>query len=350
MWRYLTKLNKNTQKHIIPLFSFAIFILTIYYFDPKSLEIYWKGRAPYLFFMWIFLLELILWKENRNPSNSTTKHRMLMYLRYITGSVLLFLPALYIISIFQFNLNQWVTELGTPLKIPLFAHWPLSFEYIVFSVFLVTAVLLLLGLDGLKRFSASIIFITFTAIFFTIDTFFPYGRFTLLQLPVPLVGLLTAGFLNLLGYETRMFYIADGIQLHAGIGKQWASYAIYWPCMGIYSIVIYTFVMLVLLKHLSISTYAKATFFIIGAMGTFFINILRIATIYIIDFNRGVSNALYFKTFYGELYFIAFFVIYLAFVAYSGQKIWTKMVEIKGKLAIFMEKHTPFKGKMQPSI
>ena len=91
-----------------------------------------------------------------------------------------------------------------------------------------------------------------------------------------------------------------------------ATFAIAWPCAGIESLLIFTAVALLFLKRMNISWKAKIGFFAIGAGVTYFINVLRIATIFTIGVQYGAysEQVNQFHYYYGPLYAMAWIVSY----------------------------------------
>ena len=62
----LTNLDDTYKKLLIPL-SFIVMLLVVHTIEPLSFQETWKGRAFYLFFLWVFALEFILGSRNPKP-------------------------------------------------------------------------------------------------------------------------------------------------------------------------------------------------------------------------------------------------------------------------------------------
>jgi len=60
-----------------------------------------------------------------------------------------------------------------------------------------------------------------------------------------------------------------------------------WPCAGVQNLFIYTCVILLFLKKSTIPLTKKTIILVIGAIGTYVVNILRIVSIYVIAINQG---------------------------------------------------------------
>ena len=109
-----------------------------------------------------------------------------------------------------------------------------------------------------------------------------------------------------------------------------AQFTIAWPCAGIESLLIFTAVALLFLKRMNISWKAKIGFFAFGAAITYFINVLRIATIFTIGMQYGVdsSQVQAFHFYYGPLYAMAWIISY-PLILLAGQGLWRKIKKQK---------------------
>jgi len=189
--------------------------------------------------------------------------------------------------------------------------WPIAFESMIFAFFFILSVWLLQNLDGLKRFKVSLFFIGAIATFFMEDTFYHWGAI-FLQLFVPAIASTAALFLNMLGYTTITTVYADGYLLAIRkMGGYPVNLLVYWPCAGVHSLIIYTFVILLLFSNLEISSKRKIIYSVVGAFGTFMANILRIVSIGTIGVNTGPEASRLFHEYYGELFFVVWIVAYL---------------------------------------
>jgi thaumarchaeosortase len=311
-WRFFSQIALVFAAFIVPL-------VILYGLDSGSFDYLWKGRAPYFLFLWLFVLEAALgWKKlkKQQPKFWTKKT--------VLSVVTLLLPTIYAVGLLIFDLQLGIVELGRAVGVPIIngdtwylTHsWPFSFEYVLFAVFFVASIWLLYGVQGLKTFSVSAFFIGGVGVFYMIDTFYPNGTFTALQSLVPITTHGVAAILNLLGYTTEILPAGQqGLSLEVSMGGGEAYKAIIaWSCAGSHSLFLYSFMIMLFLRGTSISRMRKLIYVALGAAGTFFVNILRIVTIYVIGINSGDSPAKLFHEFYGELFFIAWMFIYLTIV------------------------------------
>jgi len=84
---------------------------------------------------------------------------------------------------------------------------------------------------------------------------------------------------------------------------------------------LYTIIMLLFLKKSDIPRLHKIIYFAVGAAVTYFINILRIATLFLIGLNGGDVWA--FHDYYGQLY-SAIWIISYPLIIIGSQILWSK--------------------------
>jgi len=370
----LSRVRHNTIKLAIPLF-FIITIVTLYYFEPKTLENSWKGRAPYIIFLGLLVLELsVAWKKIIAKKFTAIRVTALI--------ISLMAPILYILAFFLGDLKSNVIELAKVLSaytglenrveafiLPYWIqqHWTISLEYVVLSAFFTLSIWLMYGFDGIKKTSISLLFIWATTTFFMIDTIYPYGTFAILQSLSPFTTYCAASTLNVFGYNVRF---RGSLLYDPNVRSQrFPNIGVNWPCAGVHSFIIYSIVILLFLKnikfkplelpayiekklnsfiHRKLPTWffrsvtlsygffkTKIVFiiiFIVGAIGTFLVNILRIVSIVVIMIKYGPDWAILFHSYYGELYFMAWILIYPSVIVY-GSRVGAYLAKMKSKIA-----------------
>jgi thaumarchaeosortase len=292
---------------------------------PNSFEITWKGRTFYLFFLWLFFLEVTLgWEELR-----TVKYK-LKSIRTVVFIIALLLPSIYVIAANNYGLNKMIVDLTYRKEVPSQSvDWmPLSTEYLVFTVLFALIVLLAYHINGLTNFSISIVFLGVIGFLYTIDNLYPEGRFTPFQFLVPTTATLAANVLNLIGYKTLFLAPDRGmphLQVFNSTGAGWHA-SIAWVCSGIDSLIIYSVTILLFLKKTTIPWTQRIVYFLIGALVTYFINILRIVTIFEIGVNSGGNqdavNA--FHSLYGQLYSVIWIISY-PLIIIGSRALWGKI-------------------------
>jgi thaumarchaeosortase len=319
---FLTQINiKACAKNLVIPFSFITPILMLFVLDPNSFNYTWKGRTLYLFFLWLLFLELILDWEKLTQKNLASLKKS----RIVVMGIMASIPIVYVISVNFLGLDQMLIEMGKQIltfwhfSLDNLRYWPLSLEYLVFTIFFAATIWLAYEVEGLKQFSISLCLLGAIGTIYMIDTFYPYGAFTPFQAFVPFTASSAAQVLNWMGYKT--FFLPYQVQgtpvLYVSSSSGSVGFGIGWPCAGVQSLFIYTCVILLFLKKSTIPMIQKIIYFIIGAIGTYIVNILRIVSIYIIAINQDMSAAQVFHDYYGELYSITWIIAYLIIIILS---------------------------------
>jgi thaumarchaeosortase len=327
---YQKKLNPlGILLKAMPLIAFTVPLLFLFILNPAdmylgsmspqaSFEAMWKGRTFQLFFIWLIALEFILdWEVLKLRINLQNKTRAILYAAVLT------LPTLYVLFESYFGLTAKITIWATQNSIAFAAWMPLAIEYLAFSGFLVLAVGVSFGKRGIAGFALPGLFSAMVGILYAIDNMFPYGEFTPFQLLVPTTTSLAAGVLGLAGNSVAMgTEISTGmptLDVAGPLGQ--VKFAIAWPCAGIESLLIFTAVSLLFLNRMKLSWKAKFGFFALGAAVTYFINVLRITTIFTLGMQFG-ANSMQVQDFhfiYGPLFAMAWIVSYpLIILAVEG--------------------------------
>jgi exosortase/archaeosortase family protein len=82
------------------------------------------------------------------------------------------------------------------------------------------------------------------------------------------------------------------------------------------------------LKKTDMSRRAKAVYFLVGALVTYLINILRIATIFTIAIGQGMDEATLFHYSYGQMYSILWIVFYMLAI-WGSRSLWRSAKQMR---------------------
>jgi thaumarchaeosortase len=322
---------------LLPLFSFVIPFLILYLYQDiayppypyyyysytNTFEMTWKGRTFYIFFLWLASLEMISsWdKLQLSNVNKLTSPRTIAFILALS------LPTIYAVISNYYGLNVAIVDWAWQNKITQCDWMPLSTEYMVLAVLFTLIIFLQYGVNGLKNISLSPVFLATIGMIYTIDNIYQYGSFTPFQILVPATANLAANVLNLMGYQTRWIGQSCGTPvLLAWNFKGAASFGIAWPCSGIESLLIYTLTILLFLKNTDVSWKQRIIYFLVGAVVTFFINVMRIVTIFIIAIDTGMYSLQThrFHDYYGQLYSIIWIALY-PLIIIATRALWRKI-------------------------
>ncbi len=326
----IVKRNISVLVKLLPILSFIIPVIILYYLYASSFEETWKGRTYYLFFIWLVFLETILsWEELK--TNKINKLRSIRTMGFIIS---LLLPAVYVLAANFLGLNSVISHLYMQHMGPGYEWWayfiPLAIEYLVFAAMFTIIGVITYGKKGLTDFSISASLLFAIGVIYIMDDLYPNGSFTPFQILVQPTAALAANFLNLIGYRTRFLSpVLPGVpRLEAKNSVGVSTYFdIGWPCAGIESLLLYTITILLFLKKSHIPLKQMAIYFIFGAIVTYFINILRIATIFVIDINAGGGYQIptqRFHEYYGQLYSIIWIISY-PLIIIGSRALWRKI-------------------------
>ena len=312
------KKSTSILVRLLPILSFSVSFLVQCFLYPNSFETSEKDRMFYIMFLWLALLEVIInWEKLQ-----THKVEKLGSRRTIAFFLALLLPTMYVV-VSNYGLNAMIVSWAGGSNMAPKDWVPLSIKYIAFPVFFFLIILLEYGTTGLKNLLLSPLFLATIGAIYTIAYVYPYGGFTPFQILVPTTTRLAASVLNLLGFQTQWAGEVSGMPvLHAWNSKGSATFEIAWPCSGIESLLIYTIVILLFLKNTPIPWKQRAVYFVIGAVVTFFINVLRIVTIFVIAVDTG-SYPQWFHDFYGSLYSITWIISY-PLIIIGSRFLWDK--------------------------
>ena len=288
-------------------------------------ELTWKGRMFLLVFLWIIFIESAMdWNK---LIDSKPKNRYII----IASLVCALIPTVYVLGTTFFGLDLTVLQIGHDVfgvlsvrgaNEPwdfLHLHWPISFEYIVFAVFFISAVLLAYKNKGLKSLAISFALLGGIGVAYTFDTVFPFGIFRPLQTFALPTAAVAAGILDLLGYTVSLgFPVYSGESrlpsLTVRAGGSTASVGIAWACAGVQSLLLYILIILVFFKKSDISGFRKLAYFIIGLFGTFFVNVARVISIIFVMLNEGQAAGMVFHDSYGEMYSVIWIFLYILLI------------------------------------
>jgi len=301
--------------------SIVLFNERGFYFDYT-----WKGRLFLLFFLWLFVLEYLLNLKQPKKDTETKPRSNFKVLASFTCATI---PLIYIFSVNFLGLNQTVINVGEALRgeywrahsaywyLILEGDWPITVEYFVFTFSFLATTLFAYGKDGLKKFSITLALIAGISVIYLIDVMYPYGVFKPLQMLTLPTAACAAALLDILGYTFALTF-TPGLDsmpiIRTQSGGQMVAIGIAWPCAGVHTLFLYTLIILLLFKKSNISSFRKTLYFIVGAIGTYSVNVLRIIAYFLIRVNEGLTAAQTFHDIYGELLFIVWILLYILLI------------------------------------
>jgi len=323
--KLLLMLSFITPILILYVYQYDAFPPYPYYYDPdaNSFEVLWKGRTFYIFFLWIFTLELILSWEELEVINLSTKS-----IRTFLLITALIAPTLYVIKANFYGLNRGIVDLIYSYGIKPGCDWmPLATEYLVLTILFALVLVITYGVSGIAKTSMSIILLGTIGLIYTIDNIYPEGNFTPFQALIPITALLATNFLQIIGYKVIWLGINNGMPNYVvvdPVGGGSIEFLIGWPCSGIESLLIYALTIPLFLRNSNIPRKQQIVYFLFGAAVTYFINIIRIMLIVMVGINEGSIAFQRFHDFYGPLLPISWIIAY-PLIIIGTRAIWRKI-------------------------
>jgi thaumarchaeosortase len=252
----------------------AVPVLLLFAVAPASFELSWAGFGKLgrggLFFVLFFLGFEVLDFRKRARIKWTRTRKII-------------LSAIVVAALFYFvavGASDWFLNLIYSLGPPGGAgggsnSWLMSVDYLTFALYIFGLAVVLFGLRAIKAVITPILLSAAMLVFYLLDAFFPYGQIGPLQFwanfIVAGVGLLAKLFgLPIYGFSN--YLTIDGT-------KGFFRLAVYWPSVGVQSMIIYSVVMAVIAAKLDIPTIRKVIYATVGVAGTIFLNVVRIFTI-----------------------------------------------------------------------
>jgi exosortase/archaeosortase family protein len=337
------KRNAHIVTVLLPILSFVPAFLILYSLYAWSFQQTYDGRTFLLIFLWLVVLESILSWENLQK-NKMTKLRSIRTPLFV---MVLLLPTVYVVAANYYGINAVISNLASQYISPAYTRafgsgytgltqiniaargLTISFEYLIFAAFFCLMILLAYGIKTLTDFSLSITFLGIFGLLFTMSELYP-TNLTPLMIPVPITAMLAAIVLTHIGYHTILYFTTSmtSMPLLIAVNQNGQSFSasIDWTCAGVESLLIYTILILLFLRKTLIPWEYKIVYFAIGAVVTYFINILRITYLFVLGVEYGGSSAIWqnFHNYYAMLYSIGWIVSY-PLIVIGSQALWGKI-------------------------
>ncbi len=282
-----------------------IYTLILY---PDTFNMSWnEGRGGFLFALAFIFAELV-----------GLKYRIDRKRVYIAIPIII-LTFVYFTAL-DYGLRDYIRIIGEQYKINLIDSWIWMWDFIVLAIFMTSLLLLFFRKKFIRIAPASPIYLIGSAIILSLDAFFPFDTLGPLQFIVPYVLKIDEWLINTLNLGKA--YANNNLLLLSG-NKGAMALQVFWPSAGVHSMIIYTLVMLAFLLKMSIPRRRMIIYFIIGAIGTFTVNMIRIFSLSL--FVLMVSaNPVAFEEFHsiaGEIMFLPWLAIYLFLIMRRERKI-----------------------------
>jgi thaumarchaeosortase len=288
------------------LILFAIPIIVLFIIDSNHFILGWnEGAGGGFLFAFVFLI--LEWYDARK----------LLKFNLTIGRCLGIIASVLIITgyfaIYSAGNTELLSEFGAKFgytTLPQILSWTRMWDYIIYAIYISLLIFLAFGIRKIKYFPTPIVFLLGMAFILLLDATFPYGSMQSLQ--VLMQPILTITVLLLTAANVRVELVGcDNLAVWGQKGFLFIN--MYWQCAGILSMTIYLLVILILMIKLHTSLTRKLIYAAFGAIGTFFINIIRIFLIIYYGAFIDVNLRMFHESI-GEVLFTIWIVIYLLIV------------------------------------
>lgn len=308
----------------------AIFIpvISLYLIIPDTFKYNWGGRGGLLFALLFIGVE---WLEARNtitfkPSRKT----------YIGATACIIGILTYYGAVSLVGFSDSILQFGKNLNLPEPFNFPWVVDYSIFAAYFIGITASLFGFRGIKRFPISILYILGMTLLMLLDVLFPYSSMELLQAIVPTILYFLTMLLEKAGVP---FLIAQGNILLIWGKEGLLALAIYWPCAGVHSMLIYLLVITVVMMKIGAPLIRKLVYVVSGAVGTFFVNILRLFLV--CYYGAFISNDVWlFHETIGEILFLTWIILFIITIILIERRLASIKLNSSKTLGL-VQKHLP---------
>ncbi len=302
----LTRADYFILATILPFMALA-------FYDFNSFILGWnQGRGGLSFALFFLALE---WYDARKIVRVTGSK-----IRFAIWAVSLGALSFFYIGVYAFGFHKLISNYAAAVKIDQgVINWPWMWEYLMVGVYLFIVTVSLFGFRSVRSISVPWVYAFGMGLILSLDSLFPYDTLGLLHGWVGVIWDLVLGLLQLSGVTVLanpsmlaprpwVFRYQNRLFISGNTGAM--TLAIYWPSSGIVSMLIYSMVIITLLIKIDAPSRRKLAYAVIGAVGTFFVNVIRVFLIsYYVAYISIDVNA--FHEVIGEILFLPWVGIFL---------------------------------------
>lgn len=265
----------------------AIPILVAFAFAPDTFGLSWAGFGKLgrggLFFVLFFLaFELMDFRKIAKPRLNRTRKIAIVIL---VGLALFYFGAITAVGQFTDSVYWAGRILGASGEVS--NSWLMAVDYMVLTLYVMGLAVAFFGARSILSILAAVVFSAGMLIMYLLDAFFPYGSLGPLQFWANFVVAGVALLSKIFGLP--IYGIGNMLTI---LGKH-GTYRLYvfWPSVGVQSMLIYSLVMILLAARLVAPAKRKLVYAITGVAGTIFLNVTRIFIIAYYAYVYATSGA-----------------------------------------------------------
>jgi len=229
------------------------------------------GRGGFLFVLFFLAFELMDYRKTASPHLSRNRKLaiaavFLVGLAYF-GAIAFFRP-----------LTDWIYWVGRILGAqgdevnPNSVSWLMATDYMALTLYMVGLAVAFFGRRAVPKIITAIVISAGMVIFFLLDAFFPYRELWWLQ---GWAEFIVAAVVFLAWVSGQPIF---GSGNHLTILGKYGTWhlQVFWPSVGVESMLIFSLVMIVFAVKFSAPAKRKVIYAVVGAAGTVFLNVVRV--------------------------------------------------------------------------
>jgi len=352
--RFASKIyHEFRTRDAYPLLVILVPILFLMALDPNSFSLIWFYQREVARAGFVFVFFLVAW--DFHDSRSQFKMTRARWRQILAGVVLAAILSYYYESVFNTDyIRVYVTsQLGVSQQSTL--SFLLAAEFFFYALFCLAITAILYSPSTTALMVTPVIYAFGSGILDAMDAYFPQDSLAFLQVWVYVIWNVVIFLLSLMGFHTStssataqsppMALWVPPNQLFLLGDKGPMTLTIFWPSSGVVSMIVYSLVIVVLMVKLDAPRKRKALYAMIGAAGTYFVNVIRITLIvlYVAYISLDVET---FHESIGEVLFIVWIFIFLLTVIRMENRRFGKL---KPPLNTNESSRPPSGGPVHPS-
>ena len=279
---------------------------------PETFGLSWAGfgklgRGGLLFVLFFLAFEFMDFRRNAIPAPNRT--------RKIAAAGLMTIAFLYfggVAAIAQFT--DTVYSVGRVLGASgeVSNSWLMAMDYLALALYILVLATVLFGARALKATLTAVVFSVGMLAMYLLDAFFPYGTIGPLQFWANFIVACVGFFSRVFGLP--IFGWANNLTI---LGKHGTfQLIVFWPSVGVHSMLIYSLVMILLAAKLVAPWRRKMLYVVAGVAGTLSLNVFRIFIISVYGYVYATSGSDLdaFHNSIGEFLFPLWIIVFIVIV------------------------------------
>ena len=274
---------------------------------PDTFSLSWnQGRGGFLFALAFIVAELV------GLRLSVSKRRLVAVVP-LTIAVIVYITSL------EYGLRDIIVNAAENYGVQLIYSWTWMWDFVIMAIYTIAVLAIFFGRRWIRIAPAGPIFLAGSATILSLDAFFPYDTLGPLQYVVPYLVQTNVWVITVLDLGTAT--ARDNLMfLRGDFGPMVLQ--VFWPSAGVHSVIIYSLVMMAFLLKMRIPQKRKIIYFVLGILGTIFVNMIRIFSLSVYALKVTTDSAKWeeFHSVAGEIMFLPWLFIFLFVVMYIESK------------------------------